>query len=281
MTANHDTSRISPTAHYTGYVWYRNGMSFDAFATELGLRLYRLLRPFNAVYRRVARRPHLEMTLLARHRIIDALLEQAIAEGKVGQVIEIAGGLSPRGATFAARHPGLTYVEGDLPDMVAHKRSLLARAGLRFDNHRVVELNALADEGPVCLDAVAGELLAPGVGTAIITEGLTGYFPAEVLAPMWYRFSAALGRFPHGAFFSDIQLGGEAGDVGVRTFKRMLAWFAKGDVYLHWQEPHECEEVLLDAGFATAALRSPGEFADAGVPAPDERHLVRVIDARV
>ena len=117
----------------------------------------------------------LEAYLLARHRAIDALLERAIERGEVSQVIEVACGLSPRGWRFATRHGDrLLYVEADLPDMAARKRAALERMGSLGDRHRVVEIDALRDDGPASLAAVAAEL-DPGEGLAIITEGLLGY----------------------------------------------------------------------------------------------------------
>ena len=32
-------ARISPTAHYTGYVWFAHGQSHEVFATKTGKRL--------------------------------------------------------------------------------------------------------------------------------------------------------------------------------------------------------------------------------------------------
>ena len=54
--------------------------------------------------------------LLARHHLIDHRLHAAIESGRVGQVIEVAAGLSPRGWRFASRYGSrLTYLEADLP----------------------------------------------------------------------------------------------------------------------------------------------------------------------
>ncbi|RMH41695.1 MAG: hypothetical protein D6689_10405 [Deltaproteobacteria bacterium] len=280
MTADADTSRISPTAHYTGYVWWRNGLSYDALRTPLGRALYAALAPANAVYRRVARRADLEQLLLARHRIIDHRLAAAIEAGRVRQVVEIAGGLSARGVRMAARYRdrGLVYVEGDLPDMAEAKRARLARAGLLADNHRVVPLNALVDDGDHSLRTVAGRLLDPTAGTAIVTEGLTAYFAPDVLAGMWQRIAACLSAFPAGLYLADIILGSDAGPAR-RAFGRALGWFARGDVYLHFSGPDECIQRLRACGFATAELLHPADFASAGVPEPDRGHIVRVIEA--
>ncbi len=102
-----DSSRISPTAHYTATVWLRHGLSHPALATARGVRLHAALRPMNAWYERFSTSPSLDMMLLARHLSLDALLEREIRAGRVGQVIEVAAGLSPRGARFARRFPDL------------------------------------------------------------------------------------------------------------------------------------------------------------------------------
>src|SRR3954451_15365522 len=87
---------ISPTAHYTGHVWSRNGLSHPALATNEGRLFFAAFQP-TMLASRVAGGPTLEGMLLARHRIIDALLESAIEDGRVAQVVEIAAGMSPRG----------------------------------------------------------------------------------------------------------------------------------------------------------------------------------------
>ncbi len=66
---------ISPTAHYTGYVWARNGLSHPELATTEGRILFESLRPIMIVSRAVGG-PSLEPYLLARHRAIDALLSR-------------------------------------------------------------------------------------------------------------------------------------------------------------------------------------------------------------
>ena len=88
--------------------------------------------------------PTLESYLLARHRAIDCLLEQAIERHGVTQVIEVAAGLSPRGWRFSRRYgSGLTYVEADLPDMAERKRRALERIGapdhLRVESSRCAQ----------------------------------------------------------------------------------------------------------------------------------------------
>ena len=125
---------ISPTAHYTGYVWARNGLSTPELETAVGRLSFASMQPAAALSRLLGG-PTLEQFLLARHRLIDHVLEEAIAAGRVSQVLEIAAGMSPRGWRFAGRHgDAVTYVEADLPAMAARKRAALERAGSLSDH---------------------------------------------------------------------------------------------------------------------------------------------------
>jgi hypothetical protein len=105
------TDRVGPTAHYTSYVWVRNGLSHPGLATTEGRVMFESLQPAMLASRAVGG-PTLEAYLLARHEAIDALLERAIEDAGVSQVIEVACGLSPRGWRFADRYgERLRYVE--------------------------------------------------------------------------------------------------------------------------------------------------------------------------
>jgi len=258
-------SRISPTAHYTSYVWVRNGLSPPPLASTMGRRLYRTLWPAMQFYRRVLRRPGLEEMLLLRHRCIDERLEAA----NITQVIEIAAGFSGRGWRFKRRHPDWTYVEGDLAPQAAEKRAILDEAGLRGAHHEVLPLDALIDDGPDSLSAVAARL-DPSQGCAILTEGLVGYFDRGTVEGLWRRIAGVLRRFPRGVYLSDINTSGDAdGDLFVEGFRRVLQVFARGSVHLHFDGPGEVEAALRGAGFAEVTLHWPG------------RNLVRVIEASI
>ena len=173
MAANHNT--ISPTAHYTGYVWVANDLSHPSFATLKGQGFYAALRGPQWLSQRMGG-PTMDAILLARHSLIDWQLERAIASGAISQVIEIACGLSPRGWRFAERHgAAIDYIEADLPAMAQRKRDLLQGAGLDSAHHRVVDIDAFSDDGALSLNALMSTL-DRRKGTAIITEGLLNYF---------------------------------------------------------------------------------------------------------
>src|SRR5262249_15013376 len=98
-----ESSPITPTAHYTAAVWARNGLSHPALSTTAGRLMFESTRPTMALFRALGG-TKLEDQLLARHRLIDRLLDAAIDRGEVTQVIEIAAGLSPRGWRFTRNH---------------------------------------------------------------------------------------------------------------------------------------------------------------------------------
>lgn len=250
---------VSPTAHYTGYVWARNGLSPPEFETIEGRLLFESLRPVMTAGSLLGR-GSLEQYLLARHQAIDLLLEQTIEEHGVSQVLELAAGLSARGWRFATRHPEIRYIEGDLPDMVARKRQALQRVNGRSDRHQVVELDVLRESGPGSLTSVAAGL-EPERGLAIITEGLLGYLPTDQVEGIWHRCADTLAGFAHGDYISDVHLS-SLQTVEVRAFRVLLSAFVRGRVHLHFQYPAEVVDALRTAGFARAEVRPAFAIAE-------------------
>jgi O-methyltransferase involved in polyketide biosynthesis len=249
---------ISPTAHYTGYVWARNGLSHPELATLEGRVLFESLRPAITVSRALGG-ASLESYLLTRHRAIDVLLERAIDGGELRQVVEVACGLSPRGWRFTQRYPDLTYVEADLPEMAARKRRALQRMGSLSERHFVRDVDALSDEGPSTLAAVASEL-NPEHGLAIITEGLLGYLPGDAVQGIWRRFAGVLAGFARGRYISDLHLGGTQ-TAQVRLFRVLLSAFVRGAVHLHFEDAAQAEAALHAAGFDSAVVHRAANLA--------------------
>jgi O-methyltransferase involved in polyketide biosynthesis len=266
---------VSLTAHYTGTIWLRHGLSSDAFATPEGRRLDALMRPITLASRALGG-PSLEGVLLARHRLIDHRLSEAITDGRVGQVLEIAAGLSPRGWRFSREHPGLTYIEADLPDMAARKREVLARTGA---THRVIDIDALAESGPSSLDEVLGAL-DPSRGVAVLTEGLVHYLPREALLGLWARLARGLKRFPHGIYLADFHLRDGVPWLA-RPFVPLLKLFVRGSVDLPFADEPELLREVRTAGFAEAQLLQPRHFEAAiGPPVDAGANAVAVLEAR-
>jgi O-methyltransferase involved in polyketide biosynthesis len=271
---------ISPTAHYTGYVWLANGQSHEAFATRTGRLLYGALRGPNLLANK-AHLPTLDGMLLARHRVIDLRLEQAIDAGEIDQIVEVAAGLSPRGWRFRTRYGDrITYIEADLPGMLENKRRVLARLGGETPHHRTVEVDALAASGPTSIDAICASL-EPRRGTAIITEGLINYFDTPTVMDMWRRFAAALRRFPRNLYLSDLILREGNHSALVVGFQWLLSAFVRGRVHMHFDSAEEAEDALAAAGL-TGVLIDPRDLAfELPGLEPAGAGRVRIVEAMV
>jgi O-methyltransferase involved in polyketide biosynthesis len=265
---------IGPTAFYTGEVWRRHGLSHPELTRVEGRILHLATAPTFLLSRALGG-PTLDGMLLGRHRVIDALLEDAIAEGRAAQVLEVAAGMSPRGWRFTERHPDLPYVEADLPDMAARKREALERIG-RPPAHRVVDIDALADGGPLSLDAVA-DGLDPDRGLAIITEGLLSYLPRDAVLALWSGFARTVARFGGGVYLADLHVDSDASSLLARPFEAMLSAFVRSPVSVHFADEDEARAALLDAGFTDVSLDRASEHREGDGLAGAER--VRVVRA--
>jgi O-methyltransferase involved in polyketide biosynthesis len=266
---------ISPTAHYTGQVWLRNGLSHPRLGTVEGRVLFDALHPLMLGSGAIGG-PSLETYLLTRHRAIDALLERAIEDHGITQVVEVAAGLSPRGWRFIQRYGDrLTYVEADLPAMAARKRRALEQIGSLGERHRVEDLDALRDDGPDSLGALAGEL-DRSQGLAIITEGLLGYLDPEAVDGLWRRFAGTLQGFVAGRYISDLHLG-SVQSLAVQGFRLVLSAFVRGRVYLHFDDASQAMAKLRAAGFAEARVRPASELVD--VAAGRGAQLAHILEA--
>jgi O-methyltransferase involved in polyketide biosynthesis len=267
MAGGNRSGAISPTAHYTGEAWVRNGLSHPELATWQGRVLHGALALPNGASR-VLGGPSLDGLLLARHRIIDSLLEDLI-EGGVSQVIEGASGMSPRGWRFCERYgERLTYVEADLPGMAHRKREALARMDSLDDRHRVVELDLLRDGGAGSLESLV-ESMDPTRGLAIITEGLLTYFDDDTVEVLWARLARALRPFAKGAYLADLRFARPDRGTGERAFDVILGAFVRGKVHAYRGDRASAEAELLEAGFAEARLH-PGDEHPAAAEVRDD-----------
>jgi O-methyltransferase involved in polyketide biosynthesis len=265
MIGSGGSGAVSPTAHYTGETWVRNGLSHPELATWQG-RVFHQAMALPIGVSKALGGASLDALLLARHRIIDALLEELI-EGGVAQVLEVACGMSPRGWRFSERFGDeLTYVEADLPAMAQRKREALARIGSLGDHHRVADLDVLRDGGPDSLESVV-ETLDPARGLVIITEGLLTYLDDDTVDALWARFARALGRFDQGAYLSDLRFARPDRGATERTFDLILSAFVRGKVHAYRGDETTAEATLRGAGFAKARLHRGDEH-----PAAAEVH---------
>jgi len=254
------SAAISPTAYATGYFWYRHGLSTPALTTPQGRRLDRGFRWLSRGIR-LASGVSIDALMMARHLGINEVLAQAIDDGRVRQVIEIAAGLSPRGWEFSRRYPDtLSYIETDLPAMAATKARMLGAAQLLSPRHRVATLDALADEGPDSLAAIAATL-DPRLGTAIITEGLMNYLDPATARGVWRRIARTLGRFPQGIYLADVYPQPRERSPGLLLLGATLSVFVRGRMHLHFDRDAAVVAAMREAGFGSATVHAPAELA--------------------
>jgi O-methyltransferase involved in polyketide biosynthesis len=276
VSANEGSGAISPTAHYTGETWVRNGLSHPQLRTWQGQVFHGALALPLAASKSLGG-PTLAGLLLARHRIIDSILEERIAGG-VGQVLEVACGMSPRGWRFSERYGDrLTYIEADLPAMARRKREALERMGSLSDHHRVVEVDVLRDGGPGSLEALAADL-DPAQGLAIVTEGLLTYFDDETVEALWARLAKVLARFDRGVYLADLRLADDDRILLERAFAVVLGAFVRGRVSAYGEDGIAPEAALRHAGFKGVQLhrcdRHPAAAEAGADPAAAAIHIV-------
>lgn len=256
-TPTQRNERVSPTAYATGYLWYKLGMSHPAMATPQGKKLD---RPFGLLMKVLGGKVFQNL-MIARHQGIDGLLVRAIEDGRVGQVVEIAAGLSGRGIRMVEKYPALTYIETDLPHMAALKRELLEKAGLLSLRHRVCDLDALADSGPDSLAEIARSL-DPKLGTAVITEGLMNYLDPEAARGVWRRIAQTLQSFPHGLYLADVYLTQQNKGLASRIFGGVIQLFVRGRMHIHFESVAHGQQLMRDAGFAEARIHETRDLPE-------------------
>ncbi len=175
---------LSVTALYTSQTWTWGGLSYaPLFATVDAKRVFDATNAALAaasVFRR-GQTP-LREELLHRHAMIDHLLRESGAR----QVLEVAAGLSRRGAAFS-EDAGLRYTEVDLPPMIARKRTLLERTEA---GRAVLARPGLRLIGADVETAPLDTYVTPGEPLVVIAEGLLVYLTADAQRRLWMRVHA-------------------------------------------------------------------------------------------
>ena len=277
-----DTSRISITAHYTGYVWYKNGLSTAGFTTLMGRLAYYGLLPGDSFARKFIG-SDLETQLLQRHLIIDHLLQQAMQQhGKI-QVLELACGLSPRGHRFTRRFSAeqLKYVEADLPGMAKRKTDLLRSVESVSQQHYVRPCNILDTSGALSLEALIKNEFDPAVPLIVITEGLVNYFPRDVISPFWKRLSFALKPFTYGAYLTDMVSDDKQHNNSqwLSLGMQLLSVAARGKTALHFNGDESVKQGLQALGFKQVFVHDPvNYYSQLSIPVSKVAPSIRVVE---
>lgn len=254
---------LEVTALYTAGTWAWAELPCAAlFASDETARVFGVTNLFLALARPFQSRPaSLRHGLVQRHVLIDQLVRASGARA----VLELAAGLSRRGACFSAE-PSLAYVELDQPHVIERKRALLERT--EEGRSVAARQNFTLAAADVVQDALAPH--APGDGPlVVIAEGLLVYLPAEAQRALFSRVAALLqGR--GGRLLFDYVPGPEEPPPGLvgRALGWLLRRFTKGGGFV--RDARTRDELLAElraAGFTQARWLEPKDApADWGVP---------------
>ncbi len=251
---------LSITALYTAETWRWGGLPCaELFATPEGKRVFDVTNAALGVARLVRRDfAPLRHSLVHRHLMIDHLLRDA----NVHDVIELAAGLSRRGATVSA-DPSVRYVELDLAPMIARKRELLERTA---DGRGV-----LAREN---LSLVASDVESADLATwcprdrpvFVIAEGLLMYLSADAQRHLFARIAALAGVASEVRFAFDLVPGPEQpppGRIG-RALESAMKRFTGGRTFERDTRTRaDIRADLARAGFQATDAVAPRDIATA------------------
>ena len=190
---NEGSGAVGYTAVWTAYL-----RSFSDI--PLSKELYELLSKREYGQQAVAlQEPSIAPQYEARYKILTKLL----LESGIDQVLELAAGFSGRGMTLTEKYP-LRYVELDLPDVIAEKRSLVdtLRKGKLAATLQLVAGNALNQAD---MERAVAEF-NPEKPTIILNEGLLRYLNFQEKTIVAQHVHGLLERFGGQWITPDISL---------------------------------------------------------------------------
>lgn len=246
---------LTVTALYTSAVWAWAGFrGAELFLTREAGAVFSVTNAVMMVlggWRRSV--PSLRWSLAQRHAVIDHLASGA------PQVVELAAGLSRRGAAFSER-PGVRYVEVDLPGMVARKEALLARTEA---GRAVLARASLVRVAADVRELDFGSVVGPGP-VCVIAEGLLMYFDADAQRLLWRRIAAWFVDRPGSTLVFDLVPAIEQPAPG--WIGRLLGWlmgrFTDGRGFVRdLRSRADLVSELREAGFAEVRALEPAELA--------------------
>lgn len=262
---------LSVTALYTSYAWFHGGFeAADLFVTRGSKIVFQVTNFVLKLASFFKPGPVLASSLAQRHAMFDRVVE----DSKATQVVEIAAGLSQRGAVFS-KDPGVRYVEIDLPRMVAAKRKILARSDL---GTQILQRPNLTLAEADLREADLTSYVEASGPACIVAEGLFMYLTAEEQRSLWRRVVEALAKAPSGTFAFDLVPAGEEWHAGVvgQVLERLLKHATRGSTFVKDERSrHDIATELKNAGFEEVDLLEPDTLLSAwNLPFPEARTQV-------
>ena len=242
---------ISFTAHYTGYIWYKLGISHPVFATQKGKWLAKLVHPLESWAEKYVG-GSMRTTLKQRHEMIDAHPTALIEQHPDIQVLEIASGLSPRGWSFQKQYPDIDYRELDLPDMA--KVKLEALNSLGANEVDVLSVDLFSHEFEQVF-----QLFDSHRPLVVISEGLINYFTLKMLRHLLSTISAQANRFPELHYLTDVYPEPVKNRLAnfIWTCSKLLKFLSRSAFTFHFSNPNLAKDFFHTAHFWQVEVIQP------------------------
>jgi len=265
---------LSITALYTSQVWaWAKLPCAELFATRDGKRVFDATNAVLAVMRRGT---PLRYALVHRHAMIDELVRR----WQPRRVVELAAGLSRRGAAVSA-DPDVPYIEVDLPAVIAHKRQLLERTAAGREVLGRAGFALVAGD----IETIELSLLAAGEPVVVIAEGLAMYLDAGARRRLFAKVARLAEHAGEVRFAFDLVPTDEEPPPGIsgRVLEAVMKRFTGGRTFERDAKTRGgVIAELRDAGFSEVEAIAATEVAAAwGLPHADRVTPTVVFTARV
>lgn len=248
---------ISFTAHYTGYIWYKMGISHPVFATQKGKVLAKLLHPLEAWAEKNVG-GSMRSTLKQRHQMIDQHLTQLIQQHPNLQVLEIATGLSPRGWNFRQKFPHIDYRELDLPSMARIKNQALQQVD--SNSPEVLSVDLFSPDF-----AAVFQLFDPSRPLVVISEGLINYFNKDMLLLLLKAIATQADHFSELHYLTDVYPEPVKNKLAnfIWSCSKLLKWLSRSAFTFHFPAPKDAKDFFHLANFKQVAIVQPSLYFQA------------------
>ncbi len=155
-----DYSKIAPTAFFQAY--YRT-LHDVPYAKEIAAELHAEEKYHEFHGADVQSRLLLAPVFEARYKGTDQAIHDYLEKTNTHQIVELASGLSPQGMIYTDRYPDLTYIETDLPEMIATKNALISKVSAHkndrllltiansLDAKELDKATSILEKGPVLI----------------------------------------------------------------------------------------------------------------------------------
>lgn len=245
---------ISFTAHYTGYIWFKMGISHPAFATSKGKSLALLAHPLESLAERYIG-GSMRTTLKTRHTLLDEHLTQLIQQYPNLQVLEIAAGLSPRGWWFRTHYPDIDYRELDLPDMAETKQMALTQIG--GDQSEVLSVDLFTEDFQNAFTVF--DQIRPLV---IISEGLINYFDKTLLKQLIDSIAKYGSGFQSLHYLTDLYPEPVKNKLAkvIWSSSKLLKLVSRSAFSFHFINPIEVVDFFQASGFNKVEVIQPKQY---------------------